>query len=59
MKCLPLLKALFANGNILHDWHAEIIALGAFNPFPARRMSSVGLFGRLGEIRYLEVEGRK
>lgn len=33
MKCLPSNKLPLANGNILHDWHAEILALRAFNRF--------------------------
>lgn len=31
MKCLPISKLRDAKGNILHDWHAEIVALRAFN----------------------------
>ncbi|KAF2721714.1 hypothetical protein K431DRAFT_312338 [Polychaeton citri CBS 116435] len=31
MKCLPAAKLSLANGNVLHDWHAEILALRAFN----------------------------
>jgi tRNA-specific adenosine deaminase 1 len=33
MKCLPSNKLHLAQGNILHDWHAEIIAIRAFNRF--------------------------
>ncbi|KAI4630695.1 hypothetical protein J4E80_001633 [Alternaria sp. BMP 0032] len=33
MKCLPSNKLPLAHGNILHDWHAEIIALRAFNRY--------------------------
>ena len=33
MKCLPLHKLPSAKGNVLHDWHAEIVALRAFNHF--------------------------
>ncbi|KAF2744859.1 hypothetical protein M011DRAFT_159385 [Sporormia fimetaria CBS 119925] len=33
MKCLPTNKIPEANGNILHDWHAEVLALRAFNRF--------------------------
>ena len=46
MKCLPLNKIASANGTVLHDWHAEIIALRAFNRFLLdecyRLVSSVG-----------------
>ncbi|KAL9603282.1 MAG: hypothetical protein Q9219_001304 [cf. Caloplaca sp. 3 TL-2023] len=33
MKCLPIDQVSQANGSILHDWHAEIVALRAFNHF--------------------------
>ena len=33
MKCLPLAKIAQARGLVLHDWHAEIIAIRAFNHF--------------------------
>ncbi|KAH7135641.1 adenosine deaminase/editase [Dendryphion nanum] len=33
MKCLPSTKLPQANGTTLHDWHAEILALRAFNRF--------------------------
>jgi tRNA-specific adenosine deaminase 1 len=33
MKCLPSNKLHLAQGNILHDWHAEIIAIRALNHF--------------------------
>lgn len=33
MKCLPHLKIPQAKGIVLHDWHAEILALRAFNHF--------------------------
>ncbi|KAE8874291.1 hypothetical protein PTNB73_00923 [Pyrenophora teres f. teres] len=33
MKCLPSNKLPLAHGNILHDWHAEVIAIRAFNRY--------------------------
>ncbi|KAI5922315.1 adenosine deaminase/editase [Camillea tinctor] len=33
MKCLPAAKLAQAQGNILHDWHAEVLAIRAFNRF--------------------------
>ena len=34
MKCLPSSKpSLFESGTVLHDWHAEILAIRAFNHF--------------------------
>lgn len=31
MKCLPAAKVSEASGYVLHDWHAEILALRSFN----------------------------
>ncbi|KAI1275423.1 adenosine deaminase/editase [Xylaria sp. FL0933] len=33
MKCLPSSKLPQAQGNVLHDWHAEILAIRSFNCF--------------------------
>ena len=33
MKCLPASKIPAANGSVLHDWHAEVLAIRAFNHF--------------------------
>ncbi|KAI1488386.1 hypothetical protein F5X96DRAFT_85592 [Biscogniauxia mediterranea] len=33
MKCLPSAKLPQARGNVLHDWHAEVLAIRAFNRF--------------------------
>ncbi|KAI0975837.1 adenosine deaminase/editase [Xylaria arbuscula] len=33
MKCLPSSKLPQAQGNVLHDWHAEVLAIRAFNCF--------------------------
>jgi tRNA-specific adenosine deaminase 1 len=33
MKCLPSNKLPQAHGDILHDWHAEVVAIRAFNLF--------------------------
>ncbi|KAH4181365.1 hypothetical protein HBI82_130720 [Parastagonospora nodorum] len=33
MKCLPHNKLPLAHGNILHDWHAEVLAIRTFNHF--------------------------
>jgi tRNA-specific adenosine deaminase 1 len=33
MKCLPASKLTQANGVALHDWHAEVLTLRAFNRF--------------------------
>lgn len=31
MKCLPAAKVAGTEGNVLHDWHAEVLAMRAFN----------------------------
>ncbi|KAI0883831.1 adenosine deaminase/editase [Annulohypoxylon maeteangense] len=33
MKCLPSSKVAQAQGNLLHDWHAEVLVIRAFNRF--------------------------
>ncbi|KAH7082194.1 adenosine deaminase/editase [Paraphoma chrysanthemicola] len=33
MKCLPSNKIPLAHGNVLHDWHAEVLAIRTFNRF--------------------------
>ena len=33
VKCLPVAKCATANGRLLHDWHAEILALRGLNRF--------------------------
>lgn len=33
MKCLPSNKIPEANGTVLHDWHAEVVALRSINCF--------------------------
>lgn len=33
MKCLPAAKVPRAAGLVLHDWHAEVLAIRAFNHF--------------------------
>ena len=33
MRCLPASKNSIVKGNVLHDWHAETLAIRAFNRF--------------------------
>jgi len=33
MKCLPASKLDQVRGNAIHDWHAEVLAIRAFNHF--------------------------
>jgi tRNA-specific adenosine deaminase 1 len=45
MKCLPVSKLPQANGVALHDWHAEVLAIRAFNRFildECRRLAEDG-----------------
>lgn len=52
MKCLPASKIPQANGVALHDWHAEVLVLRAFNRFlldECRRLARDGA----AESRYL------
>ncbi|KAJ4416049.1 hypothetical protein N0V82_006972 [Gnomoniopsis sp. IMI 355080] len=41
MKCLPTTKIPLARGNILHDWHAEVLCMRAFNHFLLRECKSI------------------
>lgn len=33
MKCLPASKVSSSRGRVLHDWHAEVLCMRAFNVF--------------------------
>ena len=57
MKCLPQNKLAQAKGNVLHDWHAEVLAIRAFNRFLvdecadlAKRRICGGKGGCVGEM---------
>lgn len=54
MKCLPVSKVPHANGLILHDWHAEILAIRAFNHFVLEECRNLAM-GRLNGSEYLRV----
>jgi tRNA-specific adenosine deaminase 1 len=41
MKCLPRSKIAQAYGTVLHDWHAEILAIRAFNLFLIHECASL------------------
>ncbi|KAL8387353.1 hypothetical protein RB595_009966 [Gaeumannomyces hyphopodioides] len=43
MKCLPASKVPHAKGLILHDWHAEILAIRAFNHFVLEECRSLAM----------------
>lgn len=41
MKCLPQSKLRSANGTVLHDWHAEVLAIRALNHFILQECKAV------------------
>lgn len=43
MKCLPLNKVSQAQGVVLHDWHAEIVAIRSFNQFLLKECQALAL----------------
>jgi tRNA-specific adenosine deaminase 1 len=43
MKCLPQNKISHAGGVVLHDWHAEIVAIRSFNQFLLRECQALAL----------------
>ncbi|RYP59947.1 hypothetical protein DL770_010108 [Monosporascus sp. CRB-9-2] len=45
MKCLPSAKLPRAQGNVLHDWHAEVLAIRAFNRFVLEECRQLALGG--------------
>lgn len=54
MKCLPKSKMAQANGNVLHDWHAEVIAIRAFNRFLIDECTNI-LAAGLQSSQYLQI----
>ncbi|KAI0838179.1 adenosine deaminase/editase [Hypoxylon sp. FL0890] len=45
MKCLPVSKILEAQGNVLHDWHAEVLVIRAINRFVLDECKALALGG--------------
>lgn len=45
MKCLPASKLPQANGVAIHDWHAEILTIRAFNRFVLEECKRLALQG--------------
>ncbi|KAI9692254.1 MAG: hypothetical protein M1822_006484 [Bathelium mastoideum] len=54
MKCLPSYKLPHAHGNVLHDWHAEIIAIRAFNQFLIQECANISILG-LSSSHYVQM----
>ncbi|KAK3674754.1 hypothetical protein LTR78_005476 [Recurvomyces mirabilis] len=53
MKCLPRSKLAEAKGNVLHDWHAEILALRGFNRWLVDECAEMARLGRKGRHEWL------
>lgn len=52
MKCLPASKIPQAQGNVLHDWHAEVLVIRAFNRFVLEECRTLALGGSSKFIRW-------
>ncbi|KAI0110996.1 adenosine deaminase/editase [Hypoxylon sp. NC0597] len=52
MKCLPSSKIPRAQGNVLHDWHAEVLVIRAFNRFVLEECRTLALGGSSKFIRW-------
>ncbi|KAK4900978.1 hypothetical protein LTR27_002161 [Elasticomyces elasticus] len=63
MKCLPHAKLPLAHGNVLHDWHAEILAIRAFNRWLLDECDELVRKGKESESRWVawrqEFDGEK
>lgn len=46
MKCLPASKLPSAKGRILHDWHAEVLVIRAFNHFVLQECKAITTDGK-------------
>lgn len=49
MKCLPASKLPSATGRILHDWHAEVLVIRAFNHFVLQECKAIITDGKESE----------
>jgi len=58
MKCLPASKVTQAKGNVLHDWHAEVLAIRGFNSWILEECALLAQLGREGEGQWIEWSGR-
>lgn len=54
MKCLPASKVIQANGNVLHDWHAEVLAIRGFNRWILEECAALAEAGREGEGEWVD-----
>lgn len=58
MKCLPQSKVPLANGNVLHDWHAEVLAIRAFNAWLVDECADLARKGMGSEGAWLRWRAR-
>jgi tRNA-specific adenosine deaminase 1 len=58
MKCLPASKVAQANGNVLHDWHAEVLAIRGFNSWILEECALLAQSGGEGDGQWVEWSGR-
>jgi tRNA-specific adenosine deaminase 1 len=54
MRCLPASKLAQANGNVLHDWHAEVLAIRGFNRWILEECELLAQLGRDGKGQWVE-----
>lgn len=54
MRCHPRSRVSKLNGNALHDWHAEILAIRAFNRFLVRDCADLAANGLNHKSKWLE-----
>lgn len=54
MKCLPASKVVQAKGNVLHDWHAEVLAIRGFNRWILEECELLARLGREEKGQWVE-----
>lgn len=54
MKCLPREKIPLVRGRVLHDWHAEVLAIRAFNRFLIDECAELAKKGLQSETAWLK-----
>jgi len=59
MKCLPASKLPLSNGVGIHDWHAEVLAIRAFNYFVIQECKNIALHGQASPFLRLRSDGEK
>lgn len=54
MKCLPANKLDQAKGNVLHDWHAEVLAMRGFNSWILDECAALAQSGKEADGKWVE-----